>query len=266
MKKVVTGLFLAVALFVLQACGGTPANTFEFVLDESYTEFVTMGTSADFQPFEYPATVDGKSTLVGIDIEIGKEIAKGLGKNLRVVNKNFNFLIEDLSNNKLDFVMAGLTITEDRSKKVDFSNFYYEAEDVLVVRKADQDKYLTIEDVNKSNIKIGAQSGTVQIDTVTEVLNNTVKHFIPNLQNLMNDLKNNKAHGVILDKPVAEAYVKQMTDLVISNVEFPIKKDKYAVAVNKGNSTLLNSINETIEDLKTSGKLEEIFKNILEII
>lgn len=263
MKKVVLGLIVLVTVLVLQACGGTPSNMYEYILDESFEEFLVMGTSADFEPFEYLDTVDGKTVAVGIDIEIAKEIAKKEGKNLRVINKNFDFLIEDLNKGRVDFVMAGLTITENRAKKVNFSEFYYEAEDVLVIRKEDKDKYNSIESIDIKGNKIGTQTGTVQVDSINENFKNATSQFIPNMLNVLNDLKTNKLTGAVLDKPVAEAYIKNFPELTISDAVFPVKEDKFAIAVNKKSNDLLASINEVIVDLKDSGKLDEIFKQFL---
>lgn len=259
MKKILLVISLAITVLLLQACSATPANTYEYIIDGSYNEFITMGTSADYEPFEWPITKDGKTTLVGIDIEIAKEIAKSQRKNLRVIDQNFDYLIQDLSTGKLDFVMAGMTITEERLEKVSFSDFYYEAEDVLVVQKKNESIYTSIDVLNVSGKKIGAQSGTVQTETVDELFNNSVKQYLPNMVNLINDLRTSKLDGLVLDRPVAESYISRFSDIVISEAEFPVKEDKFAVAVNKGSTKLLKDINTTIAELHENGKLQEFF-------
>ncbi|NLK12525.1 MAG: amino acid ABC transporter, partial [Candidatus Phytoplasma sp.] len=86
-KMVILLLFLAV---FLTACSDGSSNIFTFKLDESYNEYLTMVTSADYPPYENIVFVDGVSTVEGADIEIAKEIARSFGKNLRVVHKSFD--------------------------------------------------------------------------------------------------------------------------------------------------------------------------------
>ena len=121
MKKLLLGLVSLLLWFGLSSCQSS-SNVFDFVLDESYDGFVTMATSADYAPYEW--IVDdgnGKSVVQGVDIEITKEIARALGKNLRVIHKGFDFLIEDVRNDRVDFIIAGLTPTPSRAEIIDFS-------------------------------------------------------------------------------------------------------------------------------------------------
>src|SRR5690554_2446864 len=89
-KKFIFILMLALTL-VLTSCSSK--NMFTFIIDESYEEYIILGTSADYPPYESLKTVDDKLTVVGIDIELAKEIANKLGKNLKVVNRDFDFLL-----------------------------------------------------------------------------------------------------------------------------------------------------------------------------
>lgn len=264
MKKVLlSGLVLVVAL-VLQACGGSAVNEFTYIIDESYTEYITMGTSADYAPFESLETINGELTIVGIDVLIAKEIATKLEKNLKLVNRKFDYLIEDLNRGKVDFVMAGLTITEKRSKVVNFSEFYYESQDVLLVHKDNADIYTSIEAIDLSTNKIATQAGTSQVNSVDTLFNNASKQFVPSYIDLLNDLKNKKVSGLVLDQPVAVAYSKEFSDLVISSAVFPSNDDKFAIAVNKKSDDLLNTINEVIKEIKENGKLDSFFKEIIQ--
>ncbi len=91
-----------------------------------------VGTEPTFPPFEF---VDESNQIVGFDLDIANELAKRLGVKVEVVSLPFDSLIPALQQGKIDMVIAGMTITEDRAKVVDFSKPYFEANQAIVVRK-----------------------------------------------------------------------------------------------------------------------------------
>lgn len=92
---------------------------------------IQLGTNAAFPPFEY---VDG-TDIVGFDISMGQYIANDLNKKLEVVDMAFDSLIAALDSGVIDFAAAGMTVTPERQKNVDFSDPYYESEQVIIIRK-----------------------------------------------------------------------------------------------------------------------------------
>ena len=92
---------------------------------------VKLGTNAAFPPFEY---VEGKN-IVGFDITMGQRIAKDAGMKLEVVDMAFDSLIPALQSGTIDFIAAGMSVNEERKKNVDFSETYFESEQVIIVRK-----------------------------------------------------------------------------------------------------------------------------------
>ena len=94
-------------------------------------EKVILGTNAAFPPFEY---VNGKD-IVGFDITMGEKIAKNAGMKLEVMDMAFDSLIPALQAGTIDFIAAGMSVTEERKKNVDFSVPYFASEQVIIVRK-----------------------------------------------------------------------------------------------------------------------------------
>ena len=94
-------------------------------------EIVVLGTNAAFPPFEY---VEGKK-IVGFDITMGEKIAKTAGMKLEVLDMAFDSLIPALQAGTIDFIAAGMSVTEERKKNVDFSVPYFASEQVIIVRK-----------------------------------------------------------------------------------------------------------------------------------
>ena len=95
-------------------------------------EKLIMGTNAEFAPFEY---LDDNNEIAGYDVEIAKEIARKMGRELVIENMNFDSLIAALSSGKVDMVIAGMTVDEERAQQVDFSDKYYKAAQVIIVKE-----------------------------------------------------------------------------------------------------------------------------------
>jgi polar amino acid transport system substrate-binding protein len=97
----------------------------------SASKVVKLGTNAAFPPFEY---VEGKN-IVGFDITMGQKIAANTDSTLEVVDMAFDSLIPALQAGTIDFIAAGMSVTEERKKNVDFSDAYFASEQVIIVRK-----------------------------------------------------------------------------------------------------------------------------------
>ena len=96
------------------------------------SEKLIMGTNAEFAPFEF---MDDNNEIAGYDVEIAKEIARNMGRELVIENMNFDGLIAALSSGKVDMVIAGMTVDEERAQQVDFSDKYYQAAQVIIVKE-----------------------------------------------------------------------------------------------------------------------------------
>jgi ABC-type amino acid transport substrate-binding protein len=261
MKKLLVVLFLMLAVFGLSACSNS-SNVFDFELDPSYTEFVTMATSADYPPYEnIVKDENGKNTVVGVDIEIGKAIARALGKNLRVIHKGFDFLVEDVRAGKVDFVIAGLTPTPTRAQVVDFSKSYYTEESVqqvILVHKDNLALYDTLAKINVAGVRVGAQSGSIQAEFASVFTPNATAKLITDLNELLNNLNNNQIDALFTEGTVADTHINgSFPDFVKIEIDSLEGYEGNAVAVQKGDTELLELINDVIDELIAQGKISE---------
>ncbi len=259
MKKILLGLLTLVAAISLAACdSGVSTNVFEFVLDESFDEFLVMETSADYPPFENVIISKDGNYVEGVDIEIAKAIALKAGKNLKVVHKGFDFLITDIQDGKADFTIAAITPTPDRMKIVDFSTPYLSGDNdqVAVIKTADANKYKTIADVNLATVKVGAQTGSLQSYILQDETPKSTALYLQDLSTLYEYLSNNNIQALLSEKTVAETYITtEYSDLMIA-FDVDCAYSGNAVAVQKGNTALLNIINETIAELTAAGQVQ----------
>ncbi len=103
------------------------------VVEEGKGANIVMGTNAEFEPFEYKGE-GGK--IIGFDVEMAKNIAKDLDRKLVIEDMAFDSLIMALESGKVDMILAGMTATDERRQSVDFSNDYFNASQVIIVRES----------------------------------------------------------------------------------------------------------------------------------
>ena len=213
---------------------------------------LVMVTEAGFAPYEYH---DG-SGIVGVDVDIAHEIAAAMGKELEIKDVAFDSLINELNSGKADFAAAGMSINEERKKEVDFSIEYVSSKQVVVVRK-DYNKIKNINDLNGKTISV--QLGSVADTYVTKNFKNSKIVRQKKFLSAAEDVKAKKSECIIMDELPAKELVKNNSELTILKIE--LFTDKYAIAVKKGNTELLNKINEVLEKLIEEGKIEEFVIN-----
>ena len=234
-KKVMSLVLIVCTIFFMTGCG---KNENELVL----------ATEAGFAPYEYYE--DGK--VVGVDIDIAKEIAKELGKELVIKDVSFDFVINEVKSGKADFAAAGISITPEREKEVDFTIEYTTSNQVVVVKKGSPiTKFDDIKDK-----KIAVQLGSVADLYVEE--NYKKATIVPHKKYLsaVEDVKTNKADCIIMDELPAKEIVKENDNLVI--LDGFLFQDKYGMIVKKGNDELKEKINKVLERMKNDGTIDRL--------
>ena len=206
-----------------------------------------MVTEAGFAPYEYYD--DGE--IVGVDIDIAREIAKEMGKELVVKDVAFDSIINEVKTGKADFGAAGISYTDERAKQVDFSINYSTSNQVVVVKNGSN-----IRDVNNiDGKKIAVQLGSVADTYVTSNFKNSEivreKKYLAAIQ----DLKDGKADAVVMDELPAKEMVKNNNDIMILSGN--LASDSYGMVVKKGNTKLLNTIDKVLNRLKEDGKIDK---------
>ncbi|MGV8982051.1 transporter substrate-binding domain-containing protein [Clostridium sp.] len=259
-KKIISMIITILIAFSLAGCSNGKASTKiskTAAIKEKGT--IVIGTSADYPPYEFHKSIDGKDTIVGFDIEIAKEVAKDLGVKLEIKDMKFDGLLAALETGNIDFVAAGMTPTEDRKKNVDFSKTYYTAVQCVVIRSEDDSTIKSLKDL--ANKKIGVQKGAIQEQLAKEQLSTSEIKPLGKVSDLILSLNTKKVDAVIVELPVAQAYVKQNPTLALSKVEFKTKEEGSAVAVKKGNEDLVGSINTTIDRLIKDKTIDKLVEN-----
>lgn len=246
--KKILGLVLlgAMVMGMMTACGSSSSK--------KNSDTLVMATNATFPPYE---SVSGDD-IVGIDVDIANAIAKKLGKKLKIEDVSFDSIIAGVQNDKYDFGMAGMTVTDERKKNVDFTESYAKAVQVVIVKEDSDIK--SIDDISSKN-KIGVQQGTTGDIYASDTVENggygedavTKYNSGPDaVQALLSD----KVDCVIIDNEPAKAYVAANQGLKILDSSFA--DEEYAICVKKGNSQLKNDINKALKALKDDGTIDKI--------
>ncbi|WP_201755359.1 transporter substrate-binding domain-containing protein [Paenibacillus glycinis] len=226
---------------------------------------LVLGTSADYAPYEFHKSIDGKDAIVGFDIEIAKEIAKDMNAELKITDMDFDGLLLALDTGKVDMVISGMTPTEERKKNVDFSDLYYLAEQAVLVKKDQTAQYKTLDDLKGK--KVGVQKGSIQ-EGIAQEIEGAKLTSLAKIPELILELTSGRSDAIILEKPVADQYVKTQTDLVVSEAKIVQSEDEAgaAIAIKKGNQALVDSANATIKRLKDGGDIDRFVVEANELV
>lgn len=147
----------AAAVFGLAGCGGGSGSS-QSASSQTQKESPLMqkikssgklvvGTASGYPPYEFVDTSAGEKKVIGIDMELAQKVADKLGVKLEVQDMNFQALLSSLTGGKVDVAIAGINPTDERKKSMDFSADYLPTEQKVIIRKADADKYKTVEDL-----------------------------------------------------------------------------------------------------------------------
>lgn len=237
-KKIISIAFCAFMLFAFAACSQPKGK-------------LVMATNAEFPPYEYHERLEG-GKILGIDAEIAAAIADKLGMELVIEDMEFSSVIAAVQSGRADMAMAGLTVTEDRLKNVNFTVTYAIGKQVIIVP----------EDSDISNVddlegrKTGVQENTTgDIYVADDFGNEAVVRYAKGAEAVL-ALTQGKVDAVVIDNEPAKVFVEQNTGLKILETEYVV--EEYAIAVAKNNDELLNKINKALKELIDSGTVQSI--------
>lgn len=220
-----------------------------------------VGTDATWPPWEW--VLGGE--IVGWDIDIAREIAKELGVALEIRDMRFAGLLEAVRRGDVDLAISAITWTTDREKVLEFSMPYY-LESIVVVTKTERQDINKVEDLYGK--RVGVQIGTTHEEWAVENLEKPrkadVRRYDKVYPYMVEVLRKGDVDAIILDRSIASALVKKFQDLKIA-FELPGSAGYISVAMPKCAQDLRLVVNQVIERLMQSGKLEEIFQKNFEL-
>lgn len=217
---------------------------------------IRVGTHPTFAPFEF---TDTEGQIIGFDLDIIKAIAKSNGDEVQIESMPFDGLIPSLLTGNLDAIISGMTITEERQKRVAFSEGYYDSVLSIIIKTDKADTYKTANDLKGQTICV--QIGTTGHALADQLSPGKVK-ALNNEPDAILELSNGGCEAVINDRPVNLYYLNKaqlstLTEFV--DPSFKEKVDKFGIAVRKDNQALVDKINAGLAKLEESGELDQIY-------
>lgn len=244
MKKIIVVLMGLMACLSMASAAKKNANKFVLGLDDS------------FPPMGYR---DADNNIVGYDIDLAKEVTKRLGLELVCQPIDWSAKEMELNTGKIDCIWNGLTMTEERTRKMAFTSAYLENAQVVVVRADSGIK--TLADLKGK--KVGVQAGSSAQDALDEAkdFKASLKEVVEFQENVtaLNDLEIKSIDGVVMDLIVANYSIQQgkKNFVVLSETLAP---EKYGIAFSKKNRKLRDNVQKALEDMAKDGTLAEITK------
>ena len=241
MKKV---LFALLALLVLGTAGWANVMAKDVLL---------VGTESTYPPYEFR---DENNQLKGFDIEMMEAIAAKMGKQIEWVDMPFDSLIPSLLAKKIDIVAAGMSATEERAKRVAFSTNYEISISAFIVAEGN-DSMKVLEDMKGKMIAV--QLGTVQ-ETYSQSLEGVVVKSFQKFDDCVREVILGRVDATLMDTPVAKSYVehKDFQGKIKIAFEQEITGSGKALAMNLGETELIEAVNKALAELEGSGELDAL--------
>lgn len=259
MKKKLLAVLMSVCMIAAVAgCGKSDDAAASASGVETVTKGkLTVATSPDFAPYEFYAIgEDGKPVMAGFDMALAQYIADHMGLELEVVPMDFDGVLSELATGNVDLGLAGLSPDPARADAMDFSDIYYMGGQSLVTVADKADSIKSFDDVNKPEMSVGAQIGSIQMDLANENTPNADIIALPKVTDLVSELIGGKLDAAFIETAVAESYKTNYPELTLV-LDVPYDVEGSAVGIKKGNTALKDAVNAAIADAIADGSMDK---------
>lgn len=256
-RSTALGASLVLAL-TLAACGGDDASGSGDGSDDGLMKSgtLTVGMNLQFKPEMY---LDDSGEPAGYDVDLLNELADSMGVKLDIVNLDFDGLIPGLQSKKFDMVSVGLTATDERKQVIDFSREYVPYVSVLAVPEDDQGPF-TIDNYNVDGNTITALQGSSGEQLAKDTFPNAKVEGFGQQNSALLEVATGRAQGAVLeDYILAQFQASNEGQLKVAELPEPLAIGYGSWAVQKGNSTLVDTLNEFLCGAQDGGTLAELY-------
>ena len=256
MKKLFCAALGAAMLMAAMSGCGSSQNRLEKIKESGK---LVLATSPDFAPLEFEDLSSGEAQYVGSDIELAKYIAEKLGVELEISAMDFSAVQAAIPSGQADIAISGFARTEERAQNLELSTPFNITEDggqTVLVAKGQGANYTAAEDF--SGLQIGAQNGSLQYNLVSEQLPDDVE-IVPvgSLNDGVLMLETGKIDALASDLSNAELLLESHDGIETTDFMFEYSSEGNVAAVKKGETELIEAVNEIIEEVNELGLYDQ---------
>lgn len=256
MKKLFCAALAAAMLMATMSGCGSSQNRLEKILESGK---LVLATSPDFAPLEFEDLSSGEAQYVGSDIELAKYIAEKLGVELEISAMDFSAVQAAIPSGQADIAISGFARTEERAQNMELSTPFNITEDggqTVLVLKGEGANYTAAEDF--SGLQIGAQNGSLQYNLVSSQLPEDVE-IVPvgSLNDGVLMLETGKIDALASDLSNAELLLESHDGIETTDFMFEYSNEGNVAAVKKGETELIEAVNEIIEEVNELGLYDQ---------
>lgn len=222
--------------------------------EPTQAKVLKVGTEATFAPFEFQK--ENSKEYTGFDMDLIRAVGKQMGYEVQIQNMGFDGLIPALESGQIDVIAAAMTITDERAKKVAFTEPYYQSGLTIVVNK-NNTAIKSFKELEGKNIAV--QIGTTGANEAHKVPGATVREYNSATEAYM-ELKTGATDAVLNDRPVNGYYLAQGGSKDAKELPEVLQAENYGLAVNKKNTALLEQMNKALAELKKNGEYQKIYE------
>ena len=256
MKKLFCAALAAAMLMATMSGCGSSQNRLEKILESGK---LVLATSPDFAPLEFEDLSSGEAQYVGSDIELAKYIAEKLGVELEISAMDFSAVQAAIPSGQADIAISGFARTEERAQNMELSTPFNITEDggqTVLVAKGEGANYTAADDF--SGLQIGAQNGSLQYNLVSSQLPEDVE-IVPvgSLNDGVLMLETGKIDALASDLSNAELLLESHDGIETTDFMFEYSSEGNVAAVKKGETELIEAVNEIIEEVNELGLYDQ---------
>lgn len=218
---------------------------------------LVLGTEAQYAPFEFK---DMDANFVGCDIWLAQQVADALGVELEVMDMAFDGIIPAVKSNQVDIGIAAFTVDEERAKEIDFTDMYQKDEQMLIVKKGNEEVYTTKESL--AGQQVGAQRGTTQSKLIQSALPDSKLFELDKWPTLAMEVANGNIAAIVVDGAVGQNLIATNDGIAQANFTFSEEEANFgkAAVVAKGKDDLKELVNAVIANVTSDGSFDAAYE------
>ncbi len=266
MRKVFLALLLGTALVCSGLVSNSLASNPDLAKSSTLQEIlkrgeIRVGFDVGYVPFEMS---DKKGNFVGFDVDMGKMIAKAMGVKFVPVNTAWDGIIPALLTGKLDIIIAGMTVTQERNLKVSFADPYIIVGQTVILNGKHKDTVKSYKDLNDPKYTITSKLGTTGEQAIKRLMPKAKYKSFEDATEAALEVAGGRADAFVYDLPTCAAFqARQGEKANLVFLDDPFTYEPLAFALRQGDPDFLNWLNNFLRQIKNDGRYDKIYEKWL---